>query len=190
MDREDIRKELGLDKLPEARLPGAEPAGNLNPRSNITFRMAVQLIDPIESEAFMRYLPDWIQVDQSLDPTSFDPGHSRVMSLFTDQKIPMHPKIARALGMTDQPHAQNHYIWLAQDVARHVVELGAAATSPVRIFRTSGGDGNRPLLGAIFKLRYEIPTGLTREDIGSNLGLLMDKARTPEVHLEDGETVT
>ena len=185
MDREEVRKELGLDKLPEARLQGAEPAGNINPRSGITFRMAVQLIDPIESEAFMRYLPDWIPVDTSLDPTTFDPDHSRVMSLFTDAKIPMHPKIARALGMTEEPHAQNHYIWLAQDVARHLSELGAAATSPVRIFRTSGGDGNRPLLGAIFKLRYELADGLTRYDIGANLGVLTDKHRTPELHVDE-----
>lgn len=189
MDREDIRRQLGLDKLPEARLKGAEPTGNINPRSNITFKMAVSLIDPIESEAFMRYLPDWIQVDQSLDPSSFDPNHSRVMSLFTDQRIPMHPKIARALKMTDQPHAQNHYIWLANEVARHITELGAVATSPVRIFRTSGGDGNRPLLGAIFKLRYEIPTGLSREDIGANLGLITDK-RPTELRLDPGETIT
>jgi len=175
MDREEIRKELGLDKLPEARLPGAEPAGNTNPRSNITFKMAVQLVDPIESEAFMRYLPDWIPVDQSLDPTSFDPQHSRAMSLFTDEKIPMHPKIARALGMTEVPHAQNHYIWLAQDVARHISELGAEAVSPVRIFRTSGGNGHRPMLGCIFKVRYDLPDGLTRADIGSNIGLIMDR---------------
>lgn len=183
MDKEDIKKALGLDKLPEARLKGSEPAANTNPRSNITFKMAVQLIDPIESEAFMRYLPDWVQVDRSLDPTTFDPDHSRAMSLFTDEKIPMHPKIARALGMTEEPHAQNHYIWLAQDVARHITELGAVAISPVRIFRTSGGNGHRPLLGAVFKLRYELPDGVTREDVGANIGLLMDK-RTPELRLE------
>lgn len=188
MNQEEVLKNLGLDKMPEARLPGSDPVGNVNPRSNIVFKMAVQLIDPIESAAFMKYLPDWIVVDQSLDPRSFDPDHSRAMSLFTDAPIPMHPKISKALGMTSEPNAQNHYIWLAQDVARHVVELGASAISPVHIFRTSGGDGNRPLLGAIFKVKYDIPDGLSREDVGANLGHLGGKRL--EVHLKDSESVS
>lgn len=182
--KEDVLKELGLDQMPEARLPGSAPAGNINPRSNMKFKMAVQLIDAIESAAFMKYLPDWIVIDQSLDPRSFDPEHSRIMSLFTDIPIPMHPKIAKALGMTDQPHAQNHYIWLAQDVARHISELGASACSPVHIFRTSGAEGHRPMLGVIFKLKFDVPDGLTREHLGANLGLLSDK-RNPEIHTDE-----
>lgn len=186
--KEAVLKELGLDQMPEARLKGSAPAGNTNPRSNITFKMAVQLVDPIESAAFMRYLPDWVPVDQSLDPRAFDPTTSRAMSLFTDAEIPMHPKIARALGMTSEPHAHNHYLWLMQDVVRHITELGAAAISPLHIFRTSGAEGHRPLLGVIFKLRYEIPDGLTREDIGANLGLLTEK-RQPELRLEETESL-
>lgn len=181
--QEDVLRELGLDQMPEARLKGSAPE-NVNPRSNITFKMAVQLIDPIESAVFMRYMPDWIEIDQSLDPRTFDPEHSRIMSIFTDMKIPLHPKIARALGMTEEPHAQNHYIWMATDVERHILELGAAATSPVHIFRTSGGNGHRPMIGAIFKLRYDLAQGKTREDVGMNLGLLSDK-RTPEIHTDE-----
>jgi hypothetical protein len=169
--------------MPEARLQGVDKAPP-SATSMMTFKMAVSIVDPIESAAFMRYLPDRIRVDQDLDARDFSPDHSRAISIFTDEAIPLHPKIARALGMTEEPNAHNHYIWLANEVDRHLNELGAVSVSPVLIFRTSGGMGHRPLLGALFKLRYEIPDGQTRYDIGSNLGLLTDK-RTPELHVDE-----
>lgn len=172
--------------MPASRLAGADPVGNLNPRSQITFKMAVALIDPIESASFMRYIPDWVEVDNSLDPRAFSPDHSRAISIFTDVPIPTHPKITRATGISSLPTAQNQYLFLSLEIQRHIVELGAAAISPVHLFRTSGGEGHRPLLGAIFKVRYEIPDGLSREDIGANLGVLSEK-RVPELRLEDGE---
>ncbi len=184
---ESVLKELGLNQLPAPRLKGldkAPPSGS----SMIKWKMAVALIDTIETGAFERYIPDWIEIDQSIDPRSFDPDTSRALSVFTDIPIETIPeKIRNAIGLTLDGGARNHYIMLANDISRYVVELGAAAVSPIHVFRTNGAEGHRPILGAVFKLSYRIPDGQTRYDIGSNLGLLTE--RQPEIHLDENETI-
>lgn len=181
--QEDVLAELGLDQMPPARLPGLEQK-KIAGGGMLKWKKAVQLIDPIETAAFMRYAPDDIPFDQSLDPIPFSPDHSRALSIRTDVPIPMHPKIAKATGMTAEPTAQNHYIWLWIEVDRHLIELGAKAVSPVKIFRTSGAEGTWPLLGALFKLSFAVPDGLARADIGANWGVLSDR-RTPEIHVDE-----
>lgn len=184
--KESVLADLGLDQMPAPRLKGLEhatPTGG----SMLKWKKAVQLIDEIESGAFERFIPNGLEIDMSMDPRSFNPDHSRVISIFTDIPIPMVERISQSTGMTEAPTAENHYLWLALEVDRHVIELGAEACSPIKIFRLTGADGTRPLLGAMFKLRF--PSGKKREEIGANWGLLSEK-RTSEVHLEDGETVT
>jgi hypothetical protein len=183
--KETVLKDLGLDQMPAPRLKGLEhatPTGG----SMLKWKKAVQLIDEIESCAFERFIPDALEIDQSMDPRSFNPDNSRVISIFTDIPIPMVERISRSTGITEAPTAENHYLWLALEVDRHVIELGAEACSPIKIFRLHGSDGTRPLLGAMFKLRF--PSNVAREDIGANWGLLSEKARNPEVRLEDSET--
>lgn len=173
--KEEVLQKLGLDKMPEARMKGLEQREIPSGGGMLKWKKACQLLDAIESAAFMRYCPDGIVVDQSLDPTSFDPSHSRIISIPTDRPAPVNPKITRATGISANNTAQDQYLYLWTEVVRYVMELGASAISPIRVFRTSGAEGTVPLLGAVFKLDYKIPDGLTREDIGSNLGWLSDK---------------
>lgn len=153
----------------------------------LRYRKVLSLIDPIETAAFERFIPWGIQIDQSLDARVFHPEYTRAISIRSDIPIPTVAKIERITGIGSAPTAHNHYLWLARELGRHQEELGFVACAPPLIFRTNGAEGTMPLVGWITKVRYELKDGLTRLDVGANWGLLTNK-RTPEIHLENGET--
>ncbi len=153
----------------------------------LRYRKVLSLIDPIETAAFERYIPWGIQIDQSLDARVFHPEYTRAISIRSDVPIPTAARIEKSTGIGAAPTAHNHYLWLATELVRHRDELGFAACAPPLIFRTNGAEGTQPLVGWITKVRYAVPDGQTTLDVGSNWGLLTQKHRTPEVHLEDGE---
>jgi hypothetical protein len=185
--RADALKALGLDKAPDARVPGlweqdAPPPG----RALLHFRKAVQLVDPIETAAFEKYIPDGVIIDQSMDARHFHKDYSKCVMLRTDQPIPSNRRVFASTGIGVEPNAHNHYLWLAQELGRHFLEMGADAIAPPLLFRTSGADGTVPFLGLVMKLRPKIPDGQTALDVGANWAML--GPRTPEVVLEGNET--
>jgi hypothetical protein len=186
VDQQEILSKLGLDRPPTGRyevgVPHSQPSGS----QLLNFKKALQLVDPIETASFGRYIPNDLVIDQSIDTRVFDPENSKMVPIRTDLPIPSGPKVYRATGIGSEPNAHNHYLWLAQELRRHVIELGARATSPPLIFRTHGYGGTVPLLGAMFTLDTRPPTGLTKDDIGANWALLAPKA--PQVHLDEDES--
>jgi len=182
---EEVLKTLGLDKLPDPRIPVPDshpPPGN----GLLNFKKAVQLVDYLETAAFTKYIPDGVNIDQSMDSASFDPEASRCISLRTDLPIPSNRKVFGATGIGAEPNAQNHYLWLAQELGKHVEELGARAIAPPLVFRTNGANGTVPFLGLIMKLDLHIPDGKTVLDQGANWALMGPRA--PEVRLEGDES--
>jgi hypothetical protein len=101
--------------------------------------------------------------------------------------VPSNRKVFRATGIGNEPNAHNHYLWLAQELGRHVEELGARAIAPPLIFRTSGATGTVPFLGCILKLDVRPKDGQTVLDQGANWALLGH--RPPQVRLDEGETL-
>ena len=186
MDQKEILSSLGLDRPPTGRyevgVPHTVPIGS----RLLNFKKALQLVDPIETASFGRYIPNDLVIDQSIDTRVYNPDTSRMVPIRTDLPIPTGPKVERATGIGAEPNAHNHYLWLATELKRHVVELGASAVSPPLIFRTHGYGGTVPLLGAMFSLVVRPADGLTKEDVAANWAVLAPKA--PKVELEDGET--
>ena len=178
---------LGLDRAPDPRYKVTDPHTVPSGKQLLNHKKAIQLVDAIESASFMRFVPDDIQIDQSLDARLFHPQYSRAVMLRTDLPVPSGPKIAKVLGITGEATAENHYRWLWVEVRRFITELGATAISPVLITRTNGANGTIPLLIASFKLDLRPATGQTFDDIGANLALLGHRA--PEVRLDEGETL-
>jgi hypothetical protein len=186
--RADALERLGLDKAPEARLPGlweqdAPPPG----KALLNFKKALQLVDPIETASFEKYIPDGVVIDQAMDTRAFNPEASRCVMLRTDQPIPSNYRVFRSTGIGTEPNTNNHYMWLAQELGRHILELGARAISPPLIFRTSGSNGTVPFIGLIMKMDTRPADGMTVADQGANWGLLGQRA--PEVRLDEDETI-
>ena len=171
-DTETVLEKLGLDKLPEPRfeVPHEIPKQGLG--DLVSYRQAMAIHDPIETAAFHRYLDDWIVIDQSINTGSFDPESTRAVTIPWKREIPSNKRIFRSTGIGKEPNAHNHYLWMAQEVARHVTELGARAISPPWVFRTSGAEGTEALLGVIFKVDVRPENGQTKLDIGANWALL------------------
>jgi len=178
MDRDEIKRQLGIDKLPPPRLEGLPDVADvqrLSGRGALRYRKLTSLIDPIETAAFVRYIPSDVCIDQTLDGRVFHPENSIARSIRTDIEIPVVPKVTAATGITAAPTAENHYIWLAGLLKWAKDELGFAACAPPLIFRTNGAQGTWPLLGFITMVRYEIPDGLTKWNLGARIGLLTPK---------------
>ena len=187
--REESLDALGLKKAPEARIPGlweqeAPPSGS----ALLNFKKALQLVDPIETAAFSKYITNDIVIDQSLDAHSFSPDASRCITLRTDCPIPSTYKIFRSTGIGTLPNSHNHYLWLAQEFRRHFIELGARAIAPPLLFRTNGASGTVPFIGLIMKLDTRPKDGMTVIDQGANWALLGPRA--PEVRLDEGESIS
>lgn len=188
-EKAEALKLLGLDRAPDARLPGlwehdAPPPG----RALLNFKKALQLVDMLETAAFEKYIPDGVVIDQTMDARAFSPEYSKCVMLRTDQPIPSNRRVFASTGIGVEPNAHNHYLWLAQELGRHVLELGARAIAPPLIFRTCGADETVPFLGLILKIDPRPTDGLTALDQGANWALLGQ--RPPEVRLDAGETVS
>ncbi len=187
MEQKEILQKLGLDTLPGPRYQVTDPHHIPSGSQLLNFKKALKLVDAIETAAFGRYIPDTLIVDQSLDSRAFSAAHSRAIMIRTDLPIPGGPKVFRSTGIGAEPNTHTHYLWLAQELKRHVDELGATAISPPLIFRTSGHDDTAPLLGAVFKLDLRPKDGQTAEDMGANWALLGPRA--PQVHLDEDESL-
>lgn len=184
---EEALRALGLDKAPDPRYKVADPHTVPSGSQMLNHKKVLQLVDPIESAAFMRFLPDDILIDHSLDARVFHGSYSRSVLLRTDLPVPTGPKVQKVLGITNEATAENHYRWLWVEVRRYISGLGARAVSPVLISRTHGYGGTTPLLIASFKLDLRPKDGQTLDDLAANFALLGPRA--PEVRLDEGETL-
>jgi hypothetical protein len=149
----------------------------------LNFKKALQLVDPLETAAFERYLPDGIVIDQSMDAAAFHPEASKCISFRTDLPIPSNTRVFASTGIGTEQNAQNQYLWLAQELGRHWEELGARAMAPPLVFRTNGHGGTVPLLGLIMKLDLR-PAD---ERAGANWGLM--GPRVSKVELDEDESI-
>ena len=187
--RAEALKTLGLDRAPDARIPGlweqdAPPPG----RAMLHFKKALQLVDPIETAAFAKYIPDGVVIDQEMDARQFHRDYSKCVMLRTDQPIPSNRRVFAATGIGTEPNAHNHYLWLAQELGRHFLEMGAAAIAPPLLFRTSGADGTVPFLGLVMKLKVKRTDGADALDGGANWALM--GPRSPKIELEGDESIS
>lgn len=142
--------------------------------STVRLWKALQFVDSIESAAFERYIPTKIVIDQSLNSYSLTVSNTFGAAVRTDVPIPSHVKIEKATGIGATPHAHNHYLWLAQILAKHWDELGPIGCSRPLVWRTYGGKGEKPFVGLIFHLDF-LPGN--RLNTGANWALL-----TPKTH--------
>lgn len=187
METKEILSTLGLDRLPDPRYQVSAPHETLSGARLLNHKKALKLVDPIESAAFMRFAPDDIVIDQSLDPRVFSSTFSKAVMIRTDVKIPSGPKVFAATGIGTEPTAENHYRWLWVEVRKYIDGLGASAVSPVLITRTHGSDSTVPLLIASFKLDIRAKEGETIADQAATWALLGPRA--PEVRLREDESL-
>lgn len=188
-ERQQALDALGLANAPAPRLPGlweqpAAPPG----KQILNFKKALQLVDPIETATFAKYIPDDVIIDQAMDARSFSTEGSKCVMLRTDVPIPSVRAVFRSTGIGSEPNAHNHYLWLGQELGRHFLELGARAMAPPLVFRTNGANGTVPFLGLVMRLDLRPKDGQTVLDQGANWALMGEK-RAPRVVLEDGESV-
>lgn len=186
METQEILSKLGLDRLPDPRYSVSAAHDVLSGARLLNHKKALKLVDPIESAAFMRFVPDDIVIDQSLDARIFSSTFSRAVMIRTDVKIPTGPKVFAATGIGAEPTAENHYRWLWVEIRKYIDGLGACAVSPILISRTHGADGTVPLLIASFKLDIRAKDGETIEDQAATWALLGPRA--PEVRLDEDES--
>jgi hypothetical protein len=186
--REEIAKGLGLSGVPRPRyddLPAAMDPLEAEMRAN--HKKALACIDAIASHAFMRYLPNNLVVDQTLDARVFKKEYSFGASVRTDRGIPVNPKITAATGITAYPCEKNWYNLLAQGVMRYYQFYLAIAISPCLIFRTRGEKsrmgrryGTRfniaPMVGVIFKLDRRRRDGALLAESVAMTGIIHDKS--------------
>lgn len=181
--RDEVLKALGLSKTPDPRMEMPEehpiPVGS----AMLNFKKALQLVDPLETAAFERFIPNHIVIDQSLDARAFHPEASKCITFRTDLPIPSNRRVFSSTGIGTEQNAQNQYLWLSQELERHWTELGARAMAPPLLFRTNGSDGTVPLLGLMMKLDLR-----PSDDVGkANWGLLGH--RMNKIELDEDETL-
>jgi len=176
VDEEEIKRKLGVDRLPDPRLPVPHELPTPGKGDLVNYRKALELVDIIETAAFEKYLPDDVVIDQTVDTRAFDPGSTRAISIRTDMPIPSNYRIFRSTGIGREPNSHNYYLWMAQEIKRHVLELGACAISRPYIFRVGGQQKTVPFIGAIFKVIVKPKDGQTELDMGARWGLLTPKS--------------
>lgn len=147
----------------------------------LNFKKALQLVDPLESAAFEKYIPDGVVIDQTMDARVYHPEASKCITFRTDLPIPSNRRVFASTGIGTEQNAQNQYLWLAQELGRHWEELGARAMAPPLVFRTHGANGTVPLLGLMLKLDLRPKD----ENAKANWGLLGH--REPTVVLDEDE---
>lgn len=183
-DEETILEKLGLDKLPEPRVevPHELPAPGLGDLVN--YRKAIALVDPIETAAFDRYLDSEIVIDQEMDTRAFNAEQTRAVTIRTDRPIPSNKKVFKSTGISAEPNSHNYYLWLAQEVRKHWLELGCRSISRPYVFRCSGASGTVPFIGVVFKVDLRPKDGQTKLDQGANWGLLTPK-KSPTLQTDE-----
>lgn len=140
--------DLGLSEAPKQRWDTTPELADITPRGMVNLKKAMACIDALDTAAFANYIPDQVVIDQAMSARSFTRGWTRVVYIPTNVPIPTGQAVERAIGISSEPTAQNHYRWLAVEVKRHFVELGARSMAPPLLFRTNG---DRPILGVIMK---------------------------------------
>lgn len=180
MKREEVLKELGLDKMPAARVDVPDEHAPVLGRSLLNYRKALQTVDPLETAAFESYIPLDVQIDPSIDPYAFHPELSKAIMFRTDVPIPSNDMVKRATGIGAEQTPDNQRKWLAQEFRRFYQEFGVRAVSRPLVFRWASAEP--PVFGCILKLdprkRYE--------NAGANWALLGEK-RTTQVVTENEE---
>jgi len=152
--RAEVAKMLGLDGAPRPRyddLPKAMDPVDQAKRAN--FRKALKCADPIASLAFMRYLPNKLVIDQTMDARVWKDGYSFAATTRTDAALPVNRKIAAATGLTSVPCEKNWYNLLSQKIMLFYEYYGAVAMSPPIIFRSRG---EKTKFGRYFGQRMDI----------------------------------
>jgi len=182
----EIARALGLDKPPVPRCEVPEPNHPIPAEFKPGFYKALALVDYIETWAFERFIPNFCVVDLAMDAASYSPGFSFAILMRTDVPPPSNTKIFHATGIKPGSTVpENYYRWLGIAVADHYRQLGASAMARPLIFRTKGGRERRggvtnryyPMIGAIMKFARKPSDGLTREDLMTDVGVLLTKPR-------------
>jgi hypothetical protein len=174
-DKARIREKLGLDKIPDPRMPVPHALPDPGKGDLVNYRKAVALVDPIETAAFEKYLDPEMVIDQEMDTRAFHPEQTRALTIRTDMPIPTNNRIFKSTGIGAETNSQNYYLWLAQEIKRHWIELGCRAISRPYVFRCSGASGTVPFIGVIFKVDTRPKDGQTNLDQGANWALLTPK---------------
>lgn len=190
-------RELGLKRIPTPRAAAPPPRAGIEDAAKLfNFRKALSCVDPLDTASFSRYIPEKIVIDHSLDPRRFVPGWTYAICVPTDVPVPSNDVVYRATGISSSPTKRNFYLELAGSLLRAYNEYGARAMSRPLIFRTSGYQGTRPLMGVIVTFDRTPPEGCTQEDIMARVGVLaehddlietQDEAEAAELNSGPGE---
>lgn len=150
----EILEELHLERVPEPRYDVPIPRSPEEVQASVNHRKAVACVDPLETAAFERFIPDGVVIDQTIDSRSFAPGCTFAVCVPTERPAPVNEKITAATGITNEINRQNHFLELAIWIKRAYDEYGATGMSAPLVFRTEGGPDalGRPtqaMIGAI-----------------------------------------
>lgn len=190
--KQEIAAELGLDKLPSARMDMPDEQKPVPTGFMIKWKKAASLIDPIETAAFGKYIPDGCAIDQGMDARS--PSASRdenwAINCRTDQEIPSNLRVVRSTGIGSIPNANNHYLWLANELDAAYKVSGARAMSPPLVFRTNGHENTVPLLGILVRWNLTPQDGQTKADLKKFGWAMLGEKKTAKVDEEMAEALT
>lgn len=163
-ERQEIARQMGLDKPPTPRVTVPEDNAPVTKEWSPSFYKAVRLIDPIETAAFERFIPDFCVLDLAIDTRIFKRGMSHLASVRIDMPPPSDDRIAATTGVLSRRHPDamsrpNFYRWLGIIVADWYRQINAEAMGVPLIFATRAPkNGARnpwnpivPILGAICK---------------------------------------
>ena len=180
MNKEEILKELGLDKLPAPRVDAPTGPGGL--RGSVKWIQCRDLVDPLETAAFHEFLDPSIVIDQSLDAKTWVKDACFGAAIPWKREIPSNYRIWRSTGIGATPHAKNLYLWLAAVVKAQWDLLNVRAVAPPLVFRTNGHDGTEALLGCLLKFDMRRRAG----EGPASLALLSEK-KIPKIDPEMAE---
>jgi hypothetical protein len=172
----EILRECGLAEVPKIRyedLPG--PVGSTDTSRLVNWAKARQLVDPLMSARFERFIPDDIVIDLTIDTSSFKDEWSICPTVRRDIKPPVNDLVTRQTGITESLDLDNLMRWLALEIGNIATAFGTKRMGRPMVWMTTQKDESRgiyPLLGVMCKFDRTPPYGMTQDEMTANLGVL------------------
>ena len=183
-DREaELAKAFGLDKAPALRREAPGPAPSIPQRFRPKFYKALQLVDRLASVQFWKFIPDFLDVDQSESSDVYSEGNTFAILARTDIPPPVDERLWGPTRILPMSHPEcrareNFYRYLRLSLGNHARELGCYKIAPPLIFETIGDPANElapPFIGLLVKFLRRAADGQTLLDQLADIGVLVPK---------------
>jgi hypothetical protein len=178
----DLLKQLRITEAPKPRYDDLPEQVDQNDQIEkfVNYRKALELIDPLLTARFTRFIPDDIEIDQKLDARQYRHGMMFCPMVRTDVKPPVNSLITKTTGVTPSLDMDNMMRYVAVELRRQYSVVGALKMAPPLVFSTRGSKSKRipALLGVICKFDTTPPDALTQEDIVAAEGVMIPPTKS------------